>query len=52
MSRIVAIIKKPIFIFTIILPIALIAELVTLEGISGISLPRIVGLQSPAMRSE
>jgi hypothetical protein len=40
MSRIAAIIKKPIFIFTIILPMALIAELVTLEGISGISLPQ------------
>jgi hypothetical protein len=39
MSRIAAIIKKPIFILVIILPAALIAEFAALEGLSGISLP-------------
>jgi hypothetical protein len=40
MSRLAAIIRKPIFILAVILPVALIAELMALEGLSGISLPQ------------
>lgn len=39
MRRWVAVVRKPIFILAVILPIALIAELVILEGIVGISVP-------------
>lgn len=39
MSRIAAVIRKPVFILAVILPLALIAEFVFLEGLLGISLP-------------
>lgn len=39
MPRIADIIRKPIFILTVILPVALIAEFVVLEDLRGISLP-------------
>src|SRR6266849_5453241 len=39
MSRLTAVIRKPIFILAVILPVALIAEFVILEGVHGISLP-------------
>jgi hypothetical protein len=39
MSRLAAVIRKPVFILVVILPVALIAEFVILEGVLGISLP-------------
>jgi hypothetical protein len=39
MSRFAETIRKPIFPLTVILPVALIAELVVLEGVVGLSLP-------------
>jgi hypothetical protein len=39
MSRIVAVIRKPVFILAVVLPVVLIAEFVLLEGLLGISLP-------------
>jgi hypothetical protein len=39
MSRILTIIKKPVFILAVTFPIALIAEFIALEGFVGISLP-------------
>jgi len=39
MSRLLTIISKPLFIFVVILPIAVMAELLILEGLVGISLP-------------
>jgi hypothetical protein len=39
MSRFAETIRKPIFLLTVILPVALIAELVVLEGVVGLSLP-------------
>ena len=39
MSRLTAVIRKPAFILAVILPVALIAEFVVLEGVHGISLP-------------
>jgi len=39
MSRFGALIRKPIVILAVMLPLALIAELLNLEGVVGISLP-------------
>jgi hypothetical protein len=39
MSRLAEVLKKPVFIFTVILPLALIAEFVILVGSVGVSLP-------------
>lgn len=39
MSRMAAVIRKPLFILAVVLPVALIAEFVVLEGLLGISLP-------------
>jgi len=39
MSRLAAVIRKPVFILGVILPVALITEFATLEGVLGISLP-------------
>ena len=39
MSRLTALIKKPVLILAVILPLALVAECVVLEGIPGISFP-------------
>jgi hypothetical protein len=39
MSRFAAVIRKPVFILAVILPVALIAGFVILEGVVGISLP-------------
>jgi hypothetical protein len=39
MSRFAALIKRPVFIFAVILPVALISEFLILEGVVGISFP-------------
>jgi hypothetical protein len=39
MSRLTAVVRKPAFILAVILPVALVAEFVVLEGVHGISLP-------------
>lgn len=39
MSRIVAVIRKPVFIFAVVFPVGLIMEFVLLEGLLGISFP-------------
>ncbi len=39
MARFAAVIRKPAFVLAVILPVALIAEFVVLEGLVGISLP-------------
>jgi hypothetical protein len=39
MSRLTTAIRKPAFIVAIVLPVALIAEFVILEGVHGVSLP-------------